>query len=221
MRGNFTHVVVASSLSLSLTTTSLRAASQDPAQDLGVVGPTYAISEPDLLQHIRSKLQALMDSGDWARLQSQAQERLKRAVREPTAVPLARTRTPRSFTFDPSTTLDRNLTDPKGQLIHAAGTRLNPLSVVSLSKRLVFFDGRDAQQTQWVERLIREGGSTTPPVRWLAIATNGAPAELMKRWQHPVYFDQQGRLTRRLGITQVPALVRQEGLRLRIDEVLP
>jgi conjugal transfer pilus assembly protein TraW len=35
----------------------------------------------------------------------------------------------------------------------------------------------------------------------------------------PVYFDQQGSLIRRFGIRQVPALVSQEGLRLRIDEV--
>jgi len=43
--------------------------------------------------------------------------------------------------------------------------------------------------------------------------------DLMKRWQIRVYYDQQGSLTRRLGITQVPALVSQEGLRLRIDEL--
>ena len=42
----------------------------------------------------------------------------------------------------------------------------------------------------------------------------------MKSWHIPVYYDQQGRLTRRLGIKQVPALVSQEGLRLRIDELV-
>jgi conjugal transfer pilus assembly protein TraW len=190
-------------------------------QDLGVVGPTYAITEPDLLQQIKSRLQTLMDSGEWARLQAQAQERLRQAVREPTPIPLAHTRTPRSFTFDPSITLDRNLLDPHGRLIHAAGTRLNPLSVVNLSKRLVFFDGRDAQQTRLVERLIREGANASPRITWLAVATGGSPPELMKRWGRTVYFDQQGRLTQRLGITQVPALVRQDGLLLRIDEVQP
>ncbi len=33
------------------------------------------------------------------------------------------------------------------------------------------------------------------------------------------YYDQQGVLTRRLGIAQVPALVSQEGKRLRVDEL--
>ena len=41
----------------------------------------------------------------------------------------------------------------------------------------------------------------------------------MKSWRQPVYYDQLGLLTRRLGITKVPALVSQEGLRLRIDEL--
>ena len=41
----------------------------------------------------------------------------------------------------------------------------------------------------------------------------------MKFWRIPIYYDQHGLLTRRLGIAQVPALVSQEGLRLRIDEL--
>lgn len=41
----------------------------------------------------------------------------------------------------------------------------------------------------------------------------------MRQWRLPIYYDQQGLLTRRLGIKQVPALVSQDGLRLRIDEM--
>ena len=41
----------------------------------------------------------------------------------------------------------------------------------------------------------------------------------MKAWQTPVYYDQEGTLVRKLGITGVPAIVSQEGSRLRIDEV--
>ena len=38
-------------------------------------------------------------------------------------------------------------------------------------------------------------------------------------WKTPVYYDQEGTLVRKLGITGVPAIVSQEGSRLRIDEV--
>ena len=44
--------------------------------------------------------------------------------------------------------------------------------------------------------------------------------DLMRRWQRPVFYDQQGNLTTKLGIRQVPALVTQDGRRLRIDELL-
>ena len=51
------------------------------------------------------------------------------------------------------------------------------------------------------------------------ILVGGSYLDLMQSWHVPVYYDQQGLLTHRLGITQVPALVSQEGLRLRIDEL--
>jgi conjugal transfer pilus assembly protein TraW len=41
----------------------------------------------------------------------------------------------------------------------------------------------------------------------------------MRRWKQTVYYDQQGLLTMRLGIRQVPARVTQDGRRLRIDEL--
>ena len=42
----------------------------------------------------------------------------------------------------------------------------------------------------------------------------------MRAWNKPVYYDQDGVLVRKLGITAVPAIVSQEGARLRIDEVV-
>ena len=42
----------------------------------------------------------------------------------------------------------------------------------------------------------------------------------MRRWKRPVYFDQHGQLVERLGIRHLPALVSQDGKRLRIDEIL-
>ena len=52
------------------------------------------------------------------------------------------------------------------------------------------------------------------------ILVGGSYLQLMKSWQIPVYYDQQGLLTKRFRITQVPAIVSQEGMRLRIDELV-
>lgn len=53
------------------------------------------------------------------------------------------------------------------------------------------------------------------------VLTGGSYLELMRRWRVPVYYDQRGLLVRRLAITHVPALVSQDGRRLRIDELVP
>ena len=43
--------------------------------------------------------------------------------------------------------------------------------------------------------------------------------DLMRQWQTRIYFDQGGILTAKFGITQVPAVIVQDGDRLRIEEV--
>jgi conjugal transfer pilus assembly protein TraW len=185
------------------------------AIDLGTLGPTYEIGEPDLLQMIHQRLREKERSGELARIEAQARSRGMESVRHPLPVAGVRaTETARTFYVDPSFTLDRNVLGARGELLFAAGTRKNPLEVLSLSRRLLFFDGRDGRQVRRAGELIAaEKGRIKP------ILTGGSYLELMSSWRLPVYYDQQGVLTRRLGITQVPALVSQEGLRLRVDEL--
>lgn len=186
------------------------------AADLGTLGPTYEIREPHLLHFIEQRLRDKERSGELQRLTKEAQARGVDAVTRPQPVANLRpTETARTYYFDPSFTLDRNIVDAQGRLLFAAGTRKNPLEVVSLSKSLLFFDARDRRQvTRARDLMARYSGKVKP------ILTGGSYLDLMKAWRTPVYYDQQGTLTQRLGIRQVPALVSQEGSRLRIDEVL-
>jgi conjugal transfer pilus assembly protein TraW len=185
------------------------------AIDLGTIGPTYPISEPNLLDFIAQRLKEKERSGELARLLNQARDRGIQAVRQPQAVAGVRTtQTPRTFYVDPSFVLDRNILDPQGHILFAAGSRHNPLDVVALSKHLLFFDARDQRQVKRARALIGTYQGRVKP-----ILTAGSYLDLMKAWRTPVFYDQQGALTRRLGIGQVPALVSQEGKRLRIDEL--
>ena len=52
------------------------------------------------------------------------------------------------------------------------------------------------------------------------ILVGGSYMDLMRSWKLRLYYDQEGVLVRKFGITAVPAIVSQEGQRLRIDEVL-
>ena len=185
------------------------------AVDLGTIGPTYEIAEPHLLAFIEQRLREKERSGELQRLAEAARARGIDTVRQPPPVEgLRTTERPRTFYVDPSFTLDRNITDPLGRLMFAAGTRKNPLEVVSLSRHLLFFDARDPRQVKHARELNgRYAGRIKP------ILTGGSYLDLMKAWRVPVYYDQAGTLTRRFGIRQVPALVSQDGLRLRIDEL--
>ncbi|AEF88716.1 type-F conjugative transfer system protein TraW [Delftia sp. Cs1-4] len=185
------------------------------ATDLGILGPTYEIAEPHLLRMIEERLREKERSGELARIEQEARERGADAVRHPAPVAgLRTTAAPRTFYFDPTYTLDRNVLGAQGELLFAAGTRANPLDIVSLSRHLLFFDARDSRQVRRARELMAHYQGKLKP-----ILTGGSYLDLMKSWRIPVYYDQQGLLTRRLGITQVPALVSQEGKRLRIDEI--
>ena len=186
------------------------------ALDLGTIGPTYPIQEPHLLDLIRKRLQEKERSGELKKLEEQARARGIDAVRHPTPVAGIKTaETARTFYYDPTFTLYRNVLDDRGNLLFAAGTRKNPLEVVSLSKHLLFFDARDNRQVARAAELIRFYDGRIKP-----ILVGGSYLDLMKSWRTRVYYDQQGALTRRFGIKQVPAIVSQEGLRLRVDELV-
>lgn len=191
------------------------------ATDLGTIGPVYPIGEPHLLDFIRQRLQEKERSGELKKLEQQARTRGVETVAHPKPVAgIKPAQTARTFYFDPTFTLERNVFDDKGHLLFAAGTRKNPLEVVSLSKHLLFFDARDQRQVTRARELVAFYRGHSVPVK--PVLVGGSYLDLMKSWRMPVYYDQHGLLTRRLGITQVPALVSQEGLRLRVDElVLP
>lgn len=185
------------------------------AVNLGAIGPTHPIAEKNLLEVIMARLRAKEASGELKRFEQEARQRASDAVNNPKPVAgLRLAETPRTFYFDPTFTLESNVLDEKGAVLFPAGTRKNPLEVISLSKHLLFFDARDGRQVARARELIDHYQGRVKP-----ILVGGSYLDLMKRWNKQVFYDQQGLLVRKFGITAVPAIVSQEGQRLRIDEV--
>ena len=185
--------------------------------ELGVVGPTWEIAEPDLLEVIESRLKRMQQTGELARKQREHRDRVVSAVEKPRPVAgLQTTVTPRHFFVDPTWVLDRDIRTADGALLFARGQRVNPLDHVALRERLVLFDGRDRRQVALARQMLpRSAGGGKP------ILVAGEPLRLMRSWKRRVFYDQGGALTRRLGIRQVPAVVSQDGQRLRVDEIRP
>ena len=186
------------------------------AQDLGGIGPVFPIAEPSLLEVILSKLREAEATGVLARIQRETQANVKRGIEQPAPVErITKTIKARSFYYDPSIVVPYAIADAEGKVIVTPGTRVNPLDTVSLSKALLFIDARDSAQVGRASKILDERGGKVK-----VILTGGSYLDLMRRWKRPVFYDQQGALSEKLGIRHVPALVSQEGKKLKIEEIL-
>ena len=184
------------------------------AEDLGTVGKTYEIEETDLIAHIHSELTAMRDDGRLTEQQQLMKQRAQATVKRPPGLSLPRATESRVHHYDPSVTTDVDVIDHRGNVIYPAGTTVNPLEYTALTTPLVFFDGDDAVQTRWARELLGDA-----PDRYVPLLTNGPVVQLMQQWNVRLYFDQHGRYADQLGVRALPAVVRQEGLLLRIDEI--
>ena len=185
------------------------------AEDLGVIGKTYDIAERDLIEAMKDKLRQMEKTGELAKKQDEYKNRVMSGIEHPKPIPgIQATETANTHYYDPSIVTDKDIADATGKILYPRGTRVNPLDYIGWNKYLLFVDARDARQLAFSKKIT---AASDRPVRLVLVA--GAPLNLMRKWKKQVYYDQGGILTRRFAITRVPAMVRQEGRRLRIDEL--
>ena len=181
------------------------------AKDLGVRGATWPVAEPDLLAEIETRLLEMQRSGELARFETEARERARRSLEEPPPVPgIAAATRERSRLFDPAIVVERDIRTRDGTLIAAAGTRVNPLERVGLTRDLLFVDGRREAEVAWAMAHDR-------PAKIVLLA--GRPLDLMRRHGRTFFYDTGGTLAARFGIGATPSVVERAGTRLRITEV--
>lgn len=186
------------------------------AIELGRIGPTYPIGEESALDMVMKKLRQKERSGELKRLQEEGIRRSMVSIRNmPPVEGIATVRSRAQRLIDPTVSYSRSVTTDDGRVVIPAGTRVNPLDTISLSKTLVFFDGRDPEQREAVARLVASKGQ----LRLKPILVAGSWLDLTKAWKTQVFYDQQGVLSRRFGITAVPAVIRQQGRMLVLDEI--
>lgn len=187
------------------------------AKDLGVRGEVFPVAEPDLFSEIQARFNALEATGEVDRINQRLRDRaLASAERPPRVAGISATLEPRSYLFDPTVTVERDITTPDGHILARAGDEFNPLDYTALRQRLVFFDGDIADQVEWARTEIANSDEVVQP-----ILVGGPVLELSRDWRRQVFFDQGGKITGQLGITHVPARVTRSGNRLLVEEVLP
>ena len=179
------------------------------------IGPVYPIIERDALQVLMGRMARQMTPQRLARWREHQTNQARARTLEPVPVAgLVRATQRVRRVFDPALDVPQAIQDADGRTVVPAGARVNPLAVLKLTRRLAFFDARDPEQVHAIERLLARDGTPIKPV-----AVGGAWLPLARRWNRPVYFDQQGILSARLQLGAVPALVFQEGLHLVVEEV--
>ena len=185
------------------------------AEDLGVIGKVYQITERDLIEAMKDRLRQMEKSGELARKQTEYKNRVISGIEHPNPIPgIKTTEVASTHYYDPSMIVDRDIVTAEGKLMYPRGTKVNPLDYIGWNTYLLFVDGRDQKQLDSSKRIM---DTSDKPVKLVLVA--GEPLNLMRKWKKQMYYDQGGILTRRFAITQVPAMVRQEGRRLRIDEL--
>ncbi|AGH51820.1 Type-F conjugative transfer system protein TraW (plasmid) [Sphingomonas sp. MM-1] len=197
-----------------MTVVSLAGPIRSEARDYGHAGQTFPVIEPDLLSAIEGRLRRAEASGELARMNGIFAKRVEQRVRRPKPVEgITPARTARSWDYDPSIAVERDIRDQKGNLIAAAGHRVNPLDFVAIKQDLVFVDGDDAAQLSWAT-------SRYTDLKAKIIFVNGSPIEQMTAKKRRFYFDQEGRLSATFGIEHTPAVVSQNGKTMRVSEVV-
>jgi conjugal transfer pilus assembly protein TraW len=166
---------------------------------------------------MKDKFRRMERTGELAKVQEDYKKQVLDAVEKPKPVQgISSTEAARTYYVDPTWTLDRNVVDEKGSLLFPSGTKVNPLDYAPLTQMLLFFDQRERSQVAFAKRFIEQSSTRVKP-----ILVGGEPLKLMRQWKREVFYDQGGVLSRKFLLKQSPAIVSQDGKRLRIDEIRP
>ena len=191
------------------------------ADNLGVVGHTYPIEETDFLVFIENRLNTLQKTGELSALEKKWERGVKREIVRPKPVELTTLKTTHTFHYDPTFIADHDIFNTSGQLVVKKGTRVNPLEMFPLfHKTLVFYNDDNAKQRAFVQQYLKDHPDTFGETAVKPILTQGNIKKAAKALGgRPVYFDQSGKITHKLSIEHVPAIVTREGNQLLIVEV--
>lgn len=167
-----------------------------------VLGQTYPIAEPDTLEEI--KRQAA--SKDW-------QSWMKR---EPAnygafaSVALPRAQQAESRLFDPTYTLPEDIKDQQGKVLFPKGITVNVYDRIKVPGRYIVI-GPEPENFVWLREVAK-------PVSGDKVLVAGGNVLTLRQTMGVPLYQLDDRFIERFGLRRVPAIVRQEGNKLRINE---
>ena len=189
--------VVASILSAALAATAA-------AGERRIVGQTFPIAEPDLLQEIQQRAA----SKDW---KSALQRKDPASFTVFQTVRLPDAQVDASFLFDPTYPLPQDVTDHTGKVLYPAGTTINVYARRQFTGRTIVI-AADAAQLRWLDEIAKPTASDKVLISGLNMV------EARQRVGARKIFALDQRIVERFGLRAVPSIVQQEGTQLRVHE---
>ncbi|EOC0012252.1 TrbC family F-type conjugative pilus assembly protein [Cronobacter turicensis] len=182
--------------------------------ELGTAGPTKEISEINLLDIIKEKIENL----DFDKMKSDALDNFWKK-QQFTSFPDALQRNTRKFT--PTVIIPQDIVSPNGQIVAKKG-KINPLKVIPFSIKLIFFDAR----SDWQRKIAkREFLNVKPGIQPILITTNVygdgwqtfKEATFMYGKNARLYLIQPG-MSDRFDLKVLPSTVTSNGNQYVVDE---
>jgi conjugal transfer pilus assembly protein TraW len=186
-------------------------------ENLGVWGTTYTIQEKDAIEAIKERVVAMQKNGEMDRIHKEWLDKTKSRVENgpPPVLGLKKAVEDKVWFFDPSIVANQNVSDSDGKLLIKAGTRVNPLQLRGLKYEYLIIDGLSGEQVKWA---VKEYKKSSIPIRIVLIA--GSPTKLMREYPEiQFFFDQNGRMVERFGLSSIPVHLKQEGQKIKISEI--
>lgn len=181
------------------------------AEDLGTYGRTYPIQERDAVAVMKEAVAKKLANGGKEQMIKGAQDRYLASLNNvvtPKGIGPAKVSATRFV--DVSEIVKDTIKDPKGNVIVAAGTRINPLEIKPLTKKLFFIDAKDERQI----RLVQQRAQPKDKI----ILLGGSVFKAGEKLKRKVFLDIPG-LHKRMDIHSLPSIVSQDGSKLKVEEV--
>ncbi|HAU0213695.1 TPA: type-F conjugative transfer system protein TraW [Legionella pneumophila] len=183
------------------------------AKSFGVVGEVFPIGEKSFLTLIEERLASLKASGELQSLNQRWVQTAAEHANRPTALDLPRTNRSMRHDYVPEITLSQDITNDKGRILYSKGTHVNALQhMPSYTPCWLFFNADDEAQLKWAAH--QKTNCSNPKL----ILTGGAVNTAENKLDAVIYFDQAGKITRKLHIAHVPAKVTRHQNSLVIHE---
>lgn len=184
------------------------------SKELPLAGSTFPVQEMSLLDLIAERLKTLTEEGQLQALERQWTKRVANHANRPNPLSLGHREKLSIHYYTPEVILKDDIRDAKGRVLFHAGTRINALSQLpAYSPCWLFFNNDDLAERQWAMKAMYL--CQNPKI----ILTGGAIHDAEKTFKMAIYFDQGARITKKLAIRSLPALVLREDNRLKIAEI--